>query len=269
MSSKTKLSLLLVALLSQANASQNITLEPITVSSLTKGEESIHNLTANIEIISKEQLQEKRIATVAEALQTLPGVNITTSGGLGSVTSVMLRGMGNNRTLVLIDGIRFQDPSSTTGAIFSNLMVEDIERIEIIKGAQSGIWGADASAGVINIITKEAKKGLHADALLELGSFNSKKYGASLSHNNEDLELKLSVNRVTSDSFSVQAPKGDDLDQYEDDPYKNTTLGFKAVYKPTQDAKIKFNLTNIDSLKDYDSYANPNDTKMQSDSNSD
>ena len=76
---------------------------------------------------------------------------------MGQQTSVFLRGMDSKRTLVLIDGIRYNDPSGN-GANFEHLMINDIERIEVIKGAQSSIWGADASAGVINIITKSMER---------------------------------------------------------------------------------------------------------------
>ena len=72
-----------------------------------------------------------------------------------------LRGMDSSKTLVLIDGIRLNDTTSINGADFEHFMINDIERIEVIKGAQSSIWGADASAGVVNIITKSAKDGTH------------------------------------------------------------------------------------------------------------
>jgi len=74
------------------------------------------------------------------------------------LTRIYLRGVGGARVLVLVDGVRFQDPSSKYGADFSRLLLSNVERIELISGAQSGVWGADASAGVINIITTEAKE---------------------------------------------------------------------------------------------------------------
>ncbi|MFT5660214.1 MAG: vitamin B12 transporter [Sulfurimonas sp.] len=265
MSKNIPLSFILVALFSSVNADQTIELEPITVVSATKTKQSIQDVTSNISVITSEELEEKHPTTVQEALSNLSGISLVSNGGLGASTSVLLRGMNNSRTLVLIDGIRFQDPSSTSGANFSHLMASDIERIEVIKGAQSGVWGADASAGVINIITKDSKKGQHVSANLEYGSFNTKKYAASISHKDEKLDLKLSANRITSDSFSVQSPRGDDVDQYEDDTYENTTVNFKAGYAVNNDITLKFNFTNIDAIKDYDSYNNPDDSNMKSD----
>ncbi len=264
MSNKIKLSLLSVALLSQVNATE-IELGQITVVSATKSEQSLKDLTSNINIITSAQIEEKHFTTVAQALNSIAGINYTSNGGLGSTTSINLRGAGNNRVLVLLDGVSYQDPSSTSGASIEHLMISDIEQIEIIKGAQSGIWGADASAGVINIITKKAKKGTHAHINLEGGSFNTRKIGATVSHRTTRYDIKLSMSEITSDGFSVQAPRDEDIDQYEDDAYKNLTINLQANYYINELAKINLNITDISALKEYDSWGNPDDDTMKSD----
>ena len=258
------LSIVVLITISKLNA-QEITLDTITVSSATKSEQSLKNITSNVSVITSEEIEERHYTTVTQALNSIPGINYTSNGGLGSVTSINLRGAGNNRTLILIDNIRYQDPSNTSGASIQHLMIQDIERIEVIKGAQSGIWGADASAGVINIITKKAAQKLTASLNFEIGSFNTKKYGAVISHKFSDFDIKLSASKITSNGFSVQAPRGEDIDKYEDDAYSNTTLNLKANYNITDDAKISLNITDIDALKEYDSYNNPDDNTMKSD----
>jgi len=265
MTKTIKLSLLCAAL-STAIVADTIKLDKVIVTSATKSEQSIKDITSNVVVINAEEIEEKNYQSVPEILKSVTGISLTTSGGIGSTTSVFLRGMGNSRTLVLIDGVRYQDPSSTSGANLSHLLASDIQRIEIIKGAQSGVWGADASAGVINIITKSATKGTHLSANVEFGSFNTKKYGSSISYANDSLELKLSANKITTDSFSVQAPRGEDVDKYEDDPYENTTINLKASYKITDDIKIKASVTNVDAIKDYDR-SGADDSTMKSDVN--
>ena len=260
-----KKNILLSLLVSSILVAQEIELEPITVISATKTTQSIKDVTSNVNVITAQEIEEKHYTTVIEALNSVSGINYTSNGGLGSTTSIFLRGASNNRTLILIDGIRYQDPSSTTGANIGHLMIQDIQKIEVIKGAQSGIWGADASAGVINIITKGAKTGTHTSANIEYGSFNTKKFGAVVSHKTSKFDIKLSANKIISDGFSVQAPKNEDIEQYEDDAYSNLTLNLKANYNITDNAKISLNVTDIDALKDYDSYGNPDDTTMQSD----
>ncbi|XQC05269.1 TonB-dependent receptor [Arcobacter cryaerophilus gv. pseudocryaerophilus] len=118
--------------------------------------------------------------------------------------------------------LEYNDPSGN-GANFEHLMINDIERIEVIKGAQSSIWGADASAGVINIITKSAKYGTHGNATIEYGRYNSKIARANISHKNENFDAKLGVTRVDTDGFSAISPKSSEAKNYEDDGYENTT----------------------------------------------
>ena len=264
MSNIIKLSLISVALLSSLNA-REIALDEITVVSATKSEQSIKDVTSNVNVITSAEIEERHYTTVAQALNSVAGINYTSSGGLGSTTSINLRGAGNNRTLVLVDGVSYQDPSSTSGASIQHLMIQDIERIEVIKGAQSGIWGAEASAGVISIITKKAKNGTHVSANLEGGSFNTRKIGATVSHKTSDFDVKFSVNKITSDGFTVQAPRGEDIKQYEDDAYSNLTINLQANYYINENSKINFNVTDIDALKEYDSYGNPDDETMKSD----
>ena len=267
MQKKISTSLVASFLLATTNLYSAQSLEPITVTSATKTEQSIKDVTSNVDVITKEDIQERHFTTVSEALNTLAGVSIISNGGIGGSSTLNLRGTSNNRTLILIDGVKFKDHSSISGTDISTLMITDIERIEVIKGAQSGIWGADAAAGVINIITKSAKDGLHANANIEAGTYNTNKYATQVSYKNRDFDLKLDVLSLTSDSFSTMANYGDDLDSLEADRYENTTLNLKGNYYINDDAKIGFNIIDIDSLKEYDS-SSPNDTNMKNDSQS-
>ncbi len=262
MNKTIKLSLIACTLMTALGAND---LGTITVTGVTKTEQSIKDVTSNVEVITSEELEEKHISTVVQALNLISGINYVSSGGIGSITSVYLRGASNNRTLVLIDGIRYQDPSNTSGASIHHIMVEDIQRIEVIKGAQSGIWGADASAGVINIITKDAKDGTNGSIEAMYGSFDTKKIGATVSHKTKQFDIKLNANKITSGGFTVQAPRGEDIEDYEDDSYSNTTLNLKTNYNIDDESKIKINITNTDALKEYDSYGNADDNTMKSD----
>ena len=121
-------------------------LESITVTSATKTSQSIKDVTSNIDVITSEEIEARHFTTVVEALNTLSGISYVSNGGMGNTSNVYLRGMDSKGILVLIDGVRYQDPSNTSGAAFSHLMVSDIERIEVIKGAQSSVWGGNCSA---------------------------------------------------------------------------------------------------------------------------
>jgi len=260
-----KKKIILSLLASSILVAQDVELDEIEVVSATKTTQSIKDVTSNVSVITQEEIEQRHYQTVGDALKTVPGINFTSNGGLGGSTSIYLRGAGNNRTLILIDGMRYNDPSSTSGAAIQHLMMENVQRIEVIKGAQSGIWGADASAGVINIITKVPKNGVHAQGYTEAGSFLTKKFGALASYKEDRFDAQIGVDRVMSDGFSVQTPKGKDIDDFEDDAYYNTTLTLKAGYNITDDARISINIMNIDARKEYDKYNKPDDTKMKSD----
>jgi len=258
MSTKT-LSLVTATLLLTTHTFAEETLEDITVISATKSNQNIENITSNTDVITEDDIEARGFTTVTEALNSLPGVSFTSTGGLGQNTSLYLRGMSSNRTLVLIDGVRYNDvTSSGAAAPFAHLMIEDIAQIEVVKGAQSGVWGADASAGVVNIITKKAKDGVHGSAHVEGGSFSTKKYGGTLSYATEIYNLKISHNVVDTDGFSSQAPYGEDLDDFEDDGYKNKTTSIQVGVNIDENNKIDFSHMIIDATSEYDPYGNPN-----------
>ena len=243
------------------------TLKDITVTSATKSTQNIGQVTSNIEVITAQEIEEKHLTTVAQALNLISGIGINSNGGLGQTTSVNLRGMSSKRILVLIDGIRYNDLTGLNGAPFSHLMASDIAQIEVLKGAQSGIWGADASAGVINIITKSAKEGFSFHASEEFGSFDTNKINAGVSYKTDKYYLKLNHNRVQTNGFSAQAPKGENIDHFEDDAYSNRTTNIKAGFTITPNNKIEITHTTIDARSDYDGYQDPNATNHSTTNN--
>jgi vitamin B12 transporter len=249
-----KLSISLVAsfLLATTNLFSAQSLETITVTSATKTTQSIKDVTSNVDVITAQEIEERKFTTVVEALNTLPGISFVSNGGMGQTTSVYLRGMDSNKTLVLIDGVRYNDPTGLSGANFGHLIISDIERIEVIKGAQSSIWGADASAGVINIITKNAKEGTHASANVEYGSFNTKTAKAIVSHKDKKFDLKLSALKLDTDGFSTISPKGLDVDDFEDDGYKNITADLKVGYNFNDNNRVSLSHGIIDAKTNYD-----------------
>ncbi len=262
MSKKIQLSLLSVALLSQLHAEQTVTLDTITVSSATKTEQSLQDVTSNIDVITAQEIEEKHYTTVTEAINSVAGINFTSNGGLGTSTSVFVRGFDSKRVLVLIDGVRYNDVTGLSGAPFEHLMIGDVQQIEIIKGAQSGVWGADATAGVINIITKTAKKGLHASANLEYGSFATKKYGASVSYKTDKYYMQVSSKKVDTNGFTAQLPLGDTINQHESDGYRNTTTNVKLGVKLNDTNKIDISHTIVNAYNEYDGFAAPDSYRI-------
>lgn len=117
-------------------------------------------------VITRDEIEARGLATVEDALRALPGISVSTSGG--SLSQVRIRGGEANHTLVLIDGI--EASGGTDSHIFSGLGAEDIERIEVLRGPQSVIYGSNASGGVVNIITRRAEPGLGYGGSVEVGN---------------------------------------------------------------------------------------------------
>ena len=251
------LSIVTATLLLTTNTFADETLEEITVTSVSKTTQNIKDITSNTSVITTEDMAERGYTTVVQALNGLAGISYTSSGGLGQATSVRVRGMDSKRILVLIDGIRYNNVTSTSGANFEDLMIENIEQIEVVKGAQSGVWGADASAGVINIITKRAKDGVHGSAHIEGGTFNTKKYGATLSSATANYYFKVSHNVVETDGFTAQTRKDADLDKFEDDGYTNKTTSLQLGFNINETNKIDLSHMVIDTEGEYDPFGNP------------
>lgn len=256
---KTSLSLVAASLIAtQLSAIDFKDLGVITITSATKSEQSIKDVTSNVQVISGAELEEKHITTVLDALR-LSGISISQSGGIGQQSSFFLGGLSSGNTLVMIDGIKYNDQLGTEGqAQLEHLMISDIEQIEIIKGAQSGIWGANAVAGVINIITKKATKEFKANANIEYGTYNTKKIGTNISQKLDRLSYFIGANYIKTDSISAQTPRGQNPQNYESDEYINKTLNGKFDYKITDQDNFKFNITHIDATAKYDAYGTPN-----------
>ena len=131
-----------------------MTLSPVVVTA-TRLPTPESEVASSITVITAEEIQEKQERTLPDALADVPGLNVVQTGGPGGTTSVYIRGTNANQVKVLIDGIDASDPSSPDGTFnFANTLTSDIARIEVLRGPQSGLYGADAIGGVINIITK-------------------------------------------------------------------------------------------------------------------
>ncbi len=199
----------------------------------------------SVTVVTGEQIAERQVRTVGEALQTVPGVQVARSGTTGSLTEVRIRGAEANHALVLIDGIEANNV--TTGVIdLSDLLAEDIERIEVIRGAQSGIWGSNALAGVINIVTRGGKGPFRARASVEGGTLSTRQLAASASGGGDYGYLSLGIVDRTTAGFNI-AQTGDEKDGSD-----QRNIRFKAGLTPAKWLSIDGVLIKVDKEADFD-----------------
>ncbi len=127
-------------------------------------------MASSVTVITEEQIQRDQRRTLPDLLATVPGLNVVQTGGPGGQTSVFMRGTNADHVKVLIDGIEVNDPSQPKRQFdFGPLMTDDIERVEVLRGPQSGLYGADAIGGVISITTKKGSGPAKWTATMEGG----------------------------------------------------------------------------------------------------
>jgi vitamin B12 transporter len=252
MTTKT-LSCITATLLLTTHTFADTTLEDITVISTNKVTTSIKDTTSNITVITQEDILEHGYQTVAQAINTVAGISVAHSGGLGQQTSFFVRGADSGKVLVLLDGMRLNDPSSTNGtALLDSLTTNNIAQIEIIKGGAGSIWGSNASTGVINIITKQAQMGVHGSIGLSYGSYATKGTDLSLAYKDEKLSAQVLASYLDTDSFSALAPR-----DAEKDGYNNKNINLKLGYVFNSNNTLQLSYNNIKTKTQYDDSFSP------------
>jgi len=155
---------------------------------------------APVIVIGPEQLQLAQGQDVGAVLRQYAGLDVAQSGGPGQPESLFLRGANSNQTLVMIDGVRI-NPDNGFGSALQNIRLQDVERIEIVKGPRASLYGSDAVGGVINIITKKASHGLQYGAHAGAGRYGTYDTGAKLSYGDDAVSAGVSADDYHTDGF--------------------------------------------------------------------
>jgi len=167
-----------------------------------------------VTIIDRAEIERRQTTIVSDLLATTPGVTVTRNGTIGALTSVRIRGAEADQTLVVIDGVRVNDPSSTGGGFnFGNLLSSSVERIEVLRGPNSVPWGSQAIGGVVNIITAAPTEGIQARANAEYGYADSVFASAGVSGKSGPVSGSLTGGYLRTDGIS-SAASGTERDGY-------------------------------------------------------
>jgi vitamin B12 transporter len=200
-----------------------------------------------ITVIDGAKLAAEQIPTIFDALRTVPGVAVSRTGILGSFSEIRIRGAEANQTLVLIDGVEANDPAASDEFNFAHLMSAGIARVEILRGPQSALWGADALAGVVNIITVAPREGFYASGRAEGGSFGTREVSGIVNAGARNYGAVVDADYLKSDGINI-AQTG-----HEKDGYENTSIDARGFVDLAPNIVLSANVRHVNGNDDFDS----------------
>ena len=219
-----------------------------------KIETPLRQVSSSIAVITAEDMARSGQTTVAEVLRDVGGLSVAQTGGTGANASVFLRGAESAYTLFLIDGVEVNDPMSPgRGYSPAHLTVDQVERIEVLYGSQSTLYGSDAIAGVVNIITKRGEGPPKIGATIEGGALGTFRSRAGLIGGTTDCRYA-----VDGSFFNTKGVSANALGNMEEDGYRNTTLGGRFGATPSAAASFDLTVRYTDGRADIDNGTGPN-----------
>ena len=223
--------------------------ERITVTA-NRLEENVRDVGSSVTVITAEEIEASGALWLIDVLERAPGVSVVRNGGPGTVTTVFLRGTNSNQTLFLVNGVRVNSPG--TGSYdLSHFATQDIERIEIVRGPQSPLYGSEALGGVIHVITKRGSGptsgGIEADG----GSFSTGRLRAWIGGQEGAVDYSVGLGYFDSGGFSAAA---EERGNAEADGYRNVTLDARAGYSSDSGITAEGFVRTFDSTTDIDGF---------------
>lgn len=212
----------------------------------------IGDVVADVTIIDNEVLERTGPVGLADVLARVPGIEITRNGGIGNSTSVFTRGGESRHTVVLIDGVRVDSQSTSGGANWQAIPLAQIERIEIVRGPTSAVYGSDASAGVVQIFTKKGQGPFAPAITLGYGAYNTQKIDFSASGSTGATDYSFGIAQASSDGFNVRPVTGQNPDS---DGYNSMNFNARLGFQINSSHRLETSVLSNKNDAQYDSGA--------------
>jgi vitamin B12 transporter len=191
---------------SAAHAAAEVVADEVVVTA-TRFPTPESQVASSISIVTAGEIEARQLRTLPDVLKDLPGLNLIQSGGPGGQTSVFMRGTNSDHTKVFVDGIDVNDPSSPNASFDSGLfLAQDIAKVEVLRGPQSGLYGSDAIGGVINIITKSGSGPASFVGRVEGGSFDTFNQSAGLGGSVDGFHYAANIEHFHCDAGDAVGP---------------------------------------------------------------
>lgn len=228
-------------------------LTPDTILSATNTPAATRSIGSSYTVIDSEKIAASQQQNVAEVLRGTPGLDVVRQGGPGGVTTVFLRGANSQQTKVLIDGVPVNDPSNASRLFdFSNLSTDNIERIEVIRGPQSVLYGSDAIGGVVNIITKRGQGPFTAKVGAMGGTYGTHQETVSASGGDERTYYALGGSFLKTDGISSASRRNGNR---EPDGYSNGSVSGRFGWNPDETWNVDYMFRYTDARAELDDFS--------------
>lgn len=237
------LGVFVLAPLTQAVASGLDTL----VVTASRTPQTVNQSLASVTVITREEIERLQAHSLVDLLRSRAGIDINSNGAFGKTTGLSSRGTNSNHTLLLVDGVRMGSASSG-GASWQYLPASEIDRVEIVRGPRTSLYGSDAIGGVIQVFTRRGQTGEpKLNAFAGAGSFGTQKAGASVAGGTESLLYSLGVSRFDTDGIDARNTGSDDKDGYD-----NTSFSGNLEYRLSQATRFTTSLLHSSGNSEYD-----------------
>jgi len=218
----------------------------------TRAPLTLDEIPAAIAVIDKAAIDRAQDIGVTELLLRTPGISMSRNGGYGTATSLRIRGAESEHTVAVIDGVKLNDPSSTGGGFnFTNLLVGDIARIEVLRGPQSILWGSQAIGGVVNIVTASPEKAIEGSFDIEAGSRQTVSARAAIGGKTGPLSWRIGGQRFTTDGISSHAKAFGGVER---DGYRNHNLSGRAELALSEHVSVEVRGTYASGRVQFDGF---------------
>ena len=213
---------------------------------------TIDETLAPVTVITRKDIEKYQAQSLPEVLSHVPSINITNSGGTGKQTGVFLRGTASNQVLVLIDGIKIG--SATSGAAaFQDIPLDQVERIEVVRGPRSSLYGSEAIGGVVQIFTRKGSKGFQPQITFGTGSHDTTKLNVNLAGGNAQTWFNLNAGKDKTKGFDTQNAEvtitGFEPDK---DGYDRDSLALRVGHRFSDKTQVEVSALHAKGTNDFD-----------------
>ncbi|MBT8074216.1 MAG: TonB-dependent receptor, partial [Xanthomonadales bacterium] len=207
---------------------------------------SLRDVASSVTVITREEIEQKQVKYLSDLLRDVPGFAVSQAGGAGSQTQIRVRGAEANQLLVLMDGVRANDPAASGEFQYQFALAANIERIEIIRGPQSATWGSDAMAGVINIIRRRDVDERYLSGTVEAGSFDSVNVAVDGGYSGERFRLSGGLSYLDTDGTNISRTGN------EKDGAENTTGNLGLEFDISESVNLRLSGQAVKATSEWD-----------------